>query len=142
MSSGDTPTSMASAFQARQEKTGQAHFVLSVGNRGAVPQADGTFVDAQPLGKGKQGQEKEKGKKKKGKGDQQQAAAVNTGFMTLPAPQASPGPRAGFSRIGTVAEADHSGTGTPVGERSKVQFGLKRKAESEHEATPPPKVRQ
>lgn len=34
MASGDTPLSMNKAFQARQEKTGQAHFVLSVGNRG------------------------------------------------------------------------------------------------------------
>jgi U4/U6.U5 tri-snRNP-associated protein 1 len=37
MASGDTPLSMNAAFQARQEKTGQAHFVLSVGNRGSVP---------------------------------------------------------------------------------------------------------
>lgn len=34
MVSGDTPLSMNRAFQARQEKAGQAHFVLSVGNRG------------------------------------------------------------------------------------------------------------
>lgn len=34
MISGDTPLSMNSAFQKRQEMTGQAHFVLSVGNRG------------------------------------------------------------------------------------------------------------
>lgn len=34
MSSGDTPLSMTKAFQLRQEKTGQAHMVLSVGNRG------------------------------------------------------------------------------------------------------------
>lgn len=34
MISGDTPLSMNKAFQIRQEKTGQAHFVLSVGNRG------------------------------------------------------------------------------------------------------------
>lgn len=34
MASGDTPLSMNRAFQLRQEKTGQAHFVLSVGNRG------------------------------------------------------------------------------------------------------------
>jgi len=34
MASGDTPLSMNKAFQQRQEKTGQAHFVLSVGNRG------------------------------------------------------------------------------------------------------------
>ncbi|KAF8273229.1 SART-1 protein [Lactarius quietus] len=36
MVSGDTPLSMNRAFQIRQEKTGQAHFVLSVGNRGQV----------------------------------------------------------------------------------------------------------
>jgi len=36
MASGDTPLSMNRAFQIRQEKTGQAHFVLSVGNRGWV----------------------------------------------------------------------------------------------------------
>lgn len=34
MASGDTPLSMNRAFQIRQEKTGQAHFILSVGNRG------------------------------------------------------------------------------------------------------------
>ena len=34
MASGDTPLSMNKAFQMRQEKAGQAHFVLSVGNRG------------------------------------------------------------------------------------------------------------
>lgn len=34
MVSGDTPLSMNKAFQIRQEKAGQAHFVLSVGNRG------------------------------------------------------------------------------------------------------------
>jgi len=61
MASGDTPLSMNKAFQQRQEKTGQAHFVLSVGNRGAVPQA-AEFFDAQPLAKGKT----EKVKKKKG----------------------------------------------------------------------------
>lgn len=36
MASGDTPLSMNRAFQIRQEKTGQAHFVLSVGSRGYV----------------------------------------------------------------------------------------------------------
>lgn len=39
MASGDTPLSMNRAFQIRQEKTGQAHFVLSVGNRGYVHSA-------------------------------------------------------------------------------------------------------
>lgn len=36
MASGDTPLSMNKAFQQRQQKAGQAHFVLSVGNRGYV----------------------------------------------------------------------------------------------------------
>jgi U4/U6.U5 tri-snRNP-associated protein 1 len=36
MVSGDTPLSMNKAFQIRQEKAGQPHFVLSVGNRGYV----------------------------------------------------------------------------------------------------------
>ena len=36
MVSGDTPLSMNQAFQKRQERAGQAHFVLSVGNRGYV----------------------------------------------------------------------------------------------------------
>jgi U4/U6.U5 tri-snRNP-associated protein 1 len=34
MASGDTPLSMNRAFQIRQERAGQAHMVLSVGNRG------------------------------------------------------------------------------------------------------------
>jgi U4/U6.U5 tri-snRNP-associated protein 1 len=34
MDSGDTPSNMNKSFQARQEKAGQAHMVLSVGNRG------------------------------------------------------------------------------------------------------------
>lgn len=34
MGSGDTPLSMNAAFQIRQERAGQAHMVLSVGNRG------------------------------------------------------------------------------------------------------------
>jgi U4/U6.U5 tri-snRNP-associated protein 1 len=36
MVSGDTPLSMNRAFQIRQQKAGQAHFVLSVGSRGCV----------------------------------------------------------------------------------------------------------
>ncbi|CAA7267035.1 unnamed protein product [Cyclocybe aegerita] len=152
MASGDTPLSMNRAFQQRQEKTGQAHFVLSVGNRGAVPQA-ADFLDAQPLAKGKT--EKTK-KKKEGKNAQQ---AADTGFMTVPAPSlhltsngttplgsasASPAPRAGFSRISsTVVETPSSG-GTPVPtERPKVAFGLgvKRKATEEASNSPPPKRR-
>jgi U4/U6.U5 tri-snRNP-associated protein 1 len=44
MISGDTPLSMNRAFQTRQEKAGQAHMVLSVGNRGCVhPNSGLTF---------------------------------------------------------------------------------------------------
>ncbi|KAG5638775.1 hypothetical protein H0H81_010196 [Sphagnurus paluster] len=154
MVSGDTPLSMNSAFQQRQQKAGQAHFVLSVGNRGAVPQA-GDFLDVQPLTKGKT----EKKKKKEGKNTQQ---APETGFMTLPAPQAlgespapsgfssmahsnsaSPAPKPGFSRISSAVDTPAS-SGTPVpAERSKVAFGFgtKRKAGEEALAQPPPKRR-
>ncbi|KAG6842300.1 hypothetical protein C0991_010588 [Blastosporella zonata] len=163
MTSGDTPLSMNSAFQQRQQKAGQAHFVLSVGNRGAVPQA-ADFLDAQPLSKGKT--EKAK-KKKEGKGAQQFA---ETGFMTLPAPQAhslalanggspspsgfspmvshsnsaSPAPRPGFSRISSAVDTPTSQSGTPVpAERSKVAFGFgtKRKAGEEVAGMPPTKRR-
>ncbi|KAJ7650239.1 SART-1 family-domain-containing protein [Roridomyces roridus] len=154
MSSGDTPLSMTKAFQMRQEKTGQAHMVLSVGNRGAVPQA-AEFFDAQPLGKGNKG---EKGKKKKeGKG----APAAESGFMTLPAPQVqslissanaspvpsgidsgSPAPKPGFSRISSAVDSP-SQTGPDGGERSKVTigFGVKRKAGEDLQETPPTKRR-
>jgi U4/U6.U5 tri-snRNP-associated protein 1 len=36
MSMGDTPTGMIDAFGRRQVKTGEAHMVLSVGNKGSV----------------------------------------------------------------------------------------------------------
>ncbi|KAG6813921.1 hypothetical protein H0H92_005770 [Tricholoma furcatifolium] len=162
MTSGDTPLSMNSAFQQRQQKAGQAHFVLSVGNRGAVPQAE-DFLNVQPLTKGKT--EKTK-KKKEGKSAQK---AAEPGFMTLPAPQvhslatngdspvpsgfspmvshsnsASPAPRPGFSRIGSAVDTPTSQSGTPVPtERSKVAFGFgtKRKAGEEALGTPPAKRR-
>ena len=44
MGSGDTPLSMQAAFQIRQEKAGQAHMVLSVGNRGYVPLSQACYV--------------------------------------------------------------------------------------------------
>ncbi|KAF5342501.1 hypothetical protein D9611_001529 [Ephemerocybe angulata] len=164
MASGDTPLSMNAAFQARQEKTGQAHFVLSVGNRGAIPQA-ADILDAHPLAKGKT----EKAKKKK-EGKQAQQNALNSGeggFMTVPAPLAnnggfsnggfsgvnstsgSPAPRAGFSRIGAALDSPaFSGSqgGTPVppdGSRAKVTIGLgtKRKAGDEAPGSPPAKRR-
>ncbi|KAG1747257.1 SART-1 family-domain-containing protein [Suillus paluster] len=152
MASGDTPLSMNRAFQIRQEKTGQAHFVLSVGNRGAVPQAT-EFLDPQPLSKGKT--EKAKSKKKDlGKAGGAQLLE-STGFMTLPAPHLqshlnsqSPAPsgfssvipaggsnsppamKPGFSRISSAADTPTQ-TGAPVpSERTKVAFGFgsKRKA--------------
>ncbi|RDB26410.1 U4/U6.U5 tri-snRNP-associated protein 1 [Hypsizygus marmoreus] len=159
MASGDTPLSMNSAFQQRQLKAGQAHFVLSVGNRGAVPQV-ADFLDAQPLTKGKT----EKAKKKK---EGKNAQHVNgTGFMTLPAPQGqlamsgspapsgfssvmpdsisgSPAPKPGFSRISSAVDSPSQG-GTPVpAERSKVAFGFgtKRKAGEDALSPPPPKRR-
>ncbi|KAI9461625.1 SART-1 protein [Lactarius psammicola] len=99
MASGDTPLSMNKAFQIRQEKTGQAHFVLSVGNRGqvdhspsffkkfqfsdlpcsAVPQV-AEFLDAQPLSKGKT----EKVKSKKKDASKSTNKAIDNGFMTVP----------------------------------------------------------
>ncbi|OJT11466.1 U4/U6.U5 tri-snRNP-associated protein 1 [Trametes pubescens] len=151
MASGDTPLSMNQAFQKRQEKTGQAHFVLSVGNRGAVPQF-GDFLDSQPLTKGKT--EKKKEKKKSDKGATPQLDS--TGFMTLPAPvlnngspagstsNGSPAPRPGFSRIASVVESDTPKESTPVpSERLRVAFGLgtKRKAAGEATDSPPPKRR-
>ncbi|KAI0787676.1 SART-1 protein [Fomes fomentarius] len=151
MASGDTPLSMNQAFQIRQEKTGQAHFVLSVGNRGAVPQAS-EFLDSQPLSKGKT----EKKNKKKQSGKDATPQLDSTGFMTLPAPllnggspapgasaNGSPAPRPGFSRISTMAEVEtHDGTPVPA-ERTKVVIGLgaKRKAAGEAQGTPPPKRR-
>ncbi|KAG6820951.1 hypothetical protein H0H93_009187 [Arthromyces matolae] len=164
MASGDTPLSMNSAFQQRQQKTGQAHFVLSVGNRGAVPQV-ADFLDVQPLTKGKT----EKAKKKKESKNAQQP--TDTGFMVLPAPQihsqvngggesavvqsgfspvvshsnsASPAPRPGFSRISSAVDTPTSQSGTPVpAERTKVAFGfgMKRKAGEEALGTPPAKRR-
>ncbi|KAI1797132.1 SART-1 protein [Ganoderma leucocontextum] len=149
MASGDTPLSMNQAFQIRQEKTGQAHFVLSVGNRGAVPQA-AEFLDSQPLTKGKT----EKKNKKKHADKDAIPQLDSTGFMTLPAPipnngspaasaGGSPAPRPGFSRIASVTtEVDTPKEGTPVAaERTRVVIGLgtKRKANGDAQGTPPPK---
>ncbi|KAJ3714263.1 SART-1 family-domain-containing protein [Lentinula raphanica] len=154
MASGDTPLSMSAAFQQRQQKAGQAHFVLSVGNRGAVPQA-AEFLDAQPLSKGKTEKMKKKKETKNAK------AAMDSGIMTLPTTSlandgspgpsgfasvgsnGSPGPRAGFSRISSSADViSQSGAATP-GERSKVAFGfgIKRKADEEVSGSPPTKRR-
>ncbi|KAI0342863.1 SART-1 protein [Trametopsis cervina] len=150
MASGDTPLSMNQAFQIRQEKAGQAHFVLSVGNRGAVPQAS-EFLDPQPLSKGKTEKKNKKKNAEKNAGPQ----LDSTGFMTLPAPATyspapasgggSPAPRPGFSRISSnmVDVSSPRDAGTPVpADRTKVVIGLnKRKAGEELSGTPPPKRR-
>jgi U4/U6.U5 tri-snRNP-associated protein 1 len=47
MLASDTPTGMSDAFARRQTKTGEAHMVLSVGNKSSVQQA------AEGKGKGK-----------------------------------------------------------------------------------------
>ncbi|KAF9223389.1 SART-1-domain-containing protein [Gyrodon lividus] len=152
MASGDTPLSMNRAFQIRQEKTGQPHFVLSVGNRGAVPQAS-EFLDPQPLSKGKT--EKTKSKKKDAAKSGIPQTLDSTGFITLPAPQvngsfsASPAPsgfssvvptnasgspapalKPGFSRISSAVDTPSQGSTPVTGERTKVAFGFgsKRKA--------------
>ncbi|KAI5119438.1 hypothetical protein M0805_008377 [Coniferiporia weirii] len=158
MASGDTPLSMNRAFQMRQEKTGQAHFVLSVGNRGAVPQAT-EFLDPPTLSKGKT--EKIKSKKKNAAKERSPAAIDMTGFTALPAMHTlssssspgsgqlrnadSPAPsmmKQSFSRVSEPV----SGAGTPVSgpsERTKVAFGFgtKRKAGEDGSGTPPVKRR-
>ncbi|EJD49079.1 SART-1 protein [Auricularia subglabra TFB-10046 SS5] len=145
MASGDTPLNMNRAFQARQEKAGQAHMVLSVGNRGAVPQAEG-FIEPNLT-------KKADGKGAKGKGKAGAAAHAPatpdiTGFTAAqPLPiaaasgsaGASPVPRAGFKRIGTFSAAtpDSPAPSSPaVGDGAKVALSLKRKAMDEGTGTP------
>ena len=124
MASGDTPLSMNKAFQIRQEKTGQAHFVLSVGNRGqvdhfphfcfqisdlprsAVPQA-AEFLDAQPLSKGKT----EKVKSKKKDASKSADKTMDNGFMTVPAPQAAYN---GSASVSPVPSLPGTETGSPA----------------------------
>ncbi|KZV88906.1 hypothetical protein EXIGLDRAFT_163275 [Exidia glandulosa HHB12029] len=143
MSSGDTPLNMNMHFQARQEKAGQAHMVLSVGNRGAVPQAE-AFLEQPNLAK-------KLDKKGKGKPGATPTPATPdiTGFTAaqpLPVGTASvassPAPRAGFKRIGTMSSAPAPESPTPaVGEGTKVALSLKRKAADEGSGTPPAKRR-
>lgn len=40
MIASDTPTGMTDAFSRRQQKTGEAHMILSVGNKGSVQASD------------------------------------------------------------------------------------------------------
>ncbi|KAF9066625.1 SART-1 family-domain-containing protein [Rhodocollybia butyracea] len=151
MVSGDTPLSMNAAFQQRQQKAGQAHFVLSVGNRGAVPQA-ADFIDTQPLSKGKTEKMKKKKESKNAK------AAMESGMLALPTVSStgspgpsgfnsvvstgSPGPRAGFSRISSSVDVpSQNGSSTPGGERSKVAFGFGTKRKADDEASGSPAVK-
>ncbi|EPQ54376.1 hypothetical protein GLOTRDRAFT_106644 [Gloeophyllum trabeum ATCC 11539] len=160
MASGDTPLSMNRAFQMRQEKTGQAHFVLSVGNRGAVPQAE-AFLDTAQLSKGKTEKQKAKRKEKESK----TAAHQEQGFITLPAPTSngaspapitpviasgaasthadSPAPKPGFRSIAPASTPMDAADGkvNGSGERMKVALSLKRKAGDELRDSPQPKKR-
>lgn len=113
----------------------------------AVPQAE-EFLDAHMLTKNTKADKK--GKKKDMKAQAQVTPLGTDAFMTLPQPlqvdsarstEASPAPRAGFRRIGSVDAPSNGGTGEQ--ERAKVAFGLnaKRKAEGEANGTPPPKRR-
>jgi len=153
MASGETPLSMNRAFQIRQEKTGQAHFVLSVGNRGSVPQA-AEFLDPPTLSKGKT----EKTKKKK-EANKEKVIGIDFTGVTPSIPltsSVSPGPgsqrespaptmmKSSFSQV-MDSTAASSGTGTPVNGSDRVKFafgfGTKRKAAGESEGTPPSKRR-
>ncbi|KAJ7066972.1 SART-1 family-domain-containing protein [Mycena amicta] len=148
MSSGDTPLSMTKAFQMRQEKTGQAHMVLSVGNRGTVPQA-AEFLDAHPLSKtSKSTGAESKGKKKKESRDTPAAAEAGLHDSSAsPVPSGlnsngSPAPKPGFSRISSAVDAPAL-LSSESAERSKVTigFGTKRKATEEAQGSPASKRR-
>ncbi|OBZ72567.1 hypothetical protein A0H81_07959 [Grifola frondosa] len=137
MASGDTPLSMNQAFQIRQEKAGQAHFVLSVGNRGAVPQA-AEFLDAQPLTKGKT----EKKNKKKN-AEKNAAPQLSIPFWRRFDEQWLTRSASRVLRI-SASEVETPKGGTPVPtDRTKVVIGLgmKRKATTEAQDSPPSKRR-
>ncbi|KAG8887451.1 hypothetical protein FRB98_009595 [Tulasnella sp. 332] len=142
MISGDTPTSMNEAFQKRQAKVGTAHMVLSVGNRGAVPQLE-DVLDNAALSKASKAAKAGKGKKKEdgSKTPIQQVdmtsfavgnsdlapgivpiSAVPTSTEGSPAPASTSRMRPAFARIGgggedTAGSTPPSGSGyaTPVG---------------------------
>lgn len=116
--------------------------------RSAVPQAE-EFLDAHLLTKTEKGTKK--GKKKEPKAQPQPSLGTDA-FLSLPQPlpaavenvrstDASPAPRAGFKRIGSV-DIDSRGSGVDQ-DRAKVAFGLTTKRKAEHDAsgTPPPKRR-
>lgn len=122
MASGDTPLSMNKAFQFRQEKAGQAHMVLSVGNRGcvthtppwlvadvlccsAVPQIS-EFLDSQPLTKGAKGEKK--GKKKKEDKTAAPQIIDMTGFTAFPTVPTVPTSSSGSASPAPVAASASS----------------------------------
>jgi len=169
MISGDTPTNMNDAFQKRQAKVGTAHMVLSVGNRGAVPQLE-DVLDNAALSKATKAAKPGKGKKKDaGQGtpiqqvDMTSFAAGNSNLApnilavsTAPtSAEGSPVPTArmkpAFARIGDSGSTPSgSGFATPEGnvangtDRTKVRigFGMKRKgADDEGSTTPSAKRR-
>ncbi|ELU37307.1 SART-1 domain-containing protein [Rhizoctonia solani AG-1 IA] len=153
MIAGDTPLSMNKAFQTRQEKAGQAHMVLSVGNRGAVPQL-AEFLDNRDISKANKQADKGKKKKVEGEATPVMSSVDITSFVaptttvTASTSQASTPPppkmKPAFSRV--TAEPV-SGSASPAGgvglERGKVAFGfsVKRKAENEGEGSGSPKRR-
>ncbi|KAF8339589.1 SART-1 family-domain-containing protein [Cantharellus anzutake] len=165
MGSGDTPLSMNAAFQIRQERVGQAHMVLSVGNRGAVPQAS-EFLDA-TASISKKDKNKNKSKKKEPAKASPAPVVDMTGFTAttlpgagplgsnisssavvsaLPSVPGSPGPmtKSGFTRVmGEATSASGSASPATHEERGRVQFGFgfstKRKAGEEPDGAPPTK---
>ncbi|KAF8751852.1 SART-1 family [Rhizoctonia solani] len=134
MIAGDTPLSMNKAFQTRQEKAGQAHMVLSVGNRGAVPQL-AEFLDNRDISKASKQADKGKKKKVEGEATPVMSSVDITSFVaptttvTASTSQASTPPppkmKPAFSRV--TAEPV-SGSASPAGgvglERGKVAFGF------------------
>ncbi|PVG04430.1 SART-1 protein [Serendipita vermifera] len=146
MVSGETPLGMASAFQARQEKLGQAHMVLSVGNRGAAPQL-GQYLESPNLTKSKA--EKKK-KAKEVEKPLEPAPMIDVTHFVAAAPTATTGdssqtpvPRAKFAPVGSFIAhpaGTSSGDATPI-TGGRLALNLKRKAEDEGTGTPPSKKR-
>jgi U4/U6.U5 tri-snRNP-associated protein 1 len=158
MASGDTPLGLNASFQARQERTGSATMVLSVGNRGSAPMLEGDIGPNLRANPGPSTSKKggEGGKKGKGRATED----VNlTPMLSAPMPMAAadeaafaPVPRqtAGFqpinrkAREASEAVVDDSPASTPRASTPaaaiKIQIG-KRKAEGEGEGSPASKRR-
>jgi hypothetical protein len=108
------------------------------------------YLDDHPLTKTKA--EKKAAKKGKDAEKNPESAALidMTDFVTAPGQlntpsNASPAPRAGFTKVGSFVPAAvvpvSSGTGSPAGGGFKASISLKRKAEDEGMNTPPTKRR-